>query len=156
MKISIRILAVITSATLAVSAYAGSHNLVTADVNDPVTLRINIMQNVGAATGLASGMMKGEIPFDPIAAQAALVTINTAALGLSGLFPAGMEENMRSSAGPAIWADAAGFKAAVAKFIADSGEAKVFPPESVEELRAAFSIVGANCKACHKTYRIKR
>jgi cytochrome c556 len=151
-----RILAVITTATLAVSAYAGSHNLVTADVNDPVTLRINIMQNVGAATGLASGMMKGNIPFDPIAAQAALVTINTAALGLSGLFPAGMEENLRSTAGPAIWTDAAGFKAAIAKFIADSDDAKSFPPATVEELQVAFAVVGANCKACHKTYRIKR
>ena len=156
MKNSMRILAVITSATLAVSAYAGSHNLLTADVNDPVTLRINIMQNVGAATGLASGMMKGEIPFDPIAAQAALATINTAALGLSGLFPAGMEENMRSSAGPAIWADAAGFKSAIAKFITDTGAAKSSPPATVEELQATFAVVGANCKACHKTYRIKR
>ena len=156
MKNSMRILAVITSATLAVSAYAGSHNLLTADVNDPVTLRINIMQNVGAATGLASGMMKGEIPFDPLTAQVALATINTAALSLSGLFPAGMEENMRSSAGPAIWADAAGFKSAIAKFIADSGAAKSSPPATVEELRAAFAVVGANCKACHKTYRIKR
>jgi len=151
-----RILAVITTATLAVSAYAGSHNLVTADVNDPVTLRINLMQNVGAATGLAAGMMKGEIPFDPLTARAALATINTAALGMSGLFPAGMEENMRSTAGPAIWSDEAGFKSAIAKFIADSGAAKSSAPATVEDLQAAFASVGENCKACHRTYRIKR
>ena len=156
MKKSIRLLAVITAGTLAVSAYAGSHNLVTADVNDPVSLRINTMQNVGAATGVAAGMMKGEIPFDPITAQLALTTINTAALGLSGLFPDGMEENMRSSAGPAIWADAAGFKAAIAKFVSDSGAAKSSAPASVAELQAAFGPVGGNCKACHKDYRIKR
>ncbi len=156
MKSSIRILAVAAAATLAVSAYAGGHNLVTPDINDPVTLRINIMQNVGASAGLVSAMMKGTIPFEPLAAQAALVTINTAALGLSGLFPAGMPENMRSSAAPAIWTDAAGFKAAIAKFIADSDDAKLFPPESVEELRDAFSVLGGNCKACHKAFRIKR
>lgn len=156
MKYSMRILAVATAATLAVSANAGSHNLVTADVNDPVTLRINIMQNVGASAGLAAGMMKGKIPFDPFAAKAALTTINTAALGMSGLFPAGMPENMRSTAGPAIWTDPAGFKAAIAKFIEDSTEVNVFPPETVEELQAAFAVVGSNCKSCHQNYRIKR
>ena len=156
MKTSMRILAAITTASIAVSAYAGSHNLVTADVNDAVTLRINMMQNVGAATGLSAGMMKGEIPFDPITALAALSTINTAALGLSGLFPAGMEENMRSTAGPAIWADAAGFNSAIAKFIADSGAAKMSAPATLEEFQAAFGAVGENCKACHRTYRIKR
>ena len=149
LKNSTRIFTILASAAFAVSAYAGSHNLVTADVNDPVSLRINLMQNAGAATGLASGMMKGNIPFDPIAAQAALATINTAALGLPGLFPAGMEENMRSSAGPAIWSDAAGFNSAMAKFISDTGAAKSSAPASVEELQAAFAAVGANCQACH-------
>jgi len=156
LKNSIRILALAATATFAVSANAGSHNFVAADVNDPVTLRINIMQNVGAATGLVSGMMKGNVPFDPIAAQAALSTINTASLGLSGLFPSGMDENMRSTAGPAIWADADSFKSAIAKFIADTGAAKSSPPATVEELQAAFAIVGANCQSCHKAYRIKR
>jgi len=150
------IMAIATAATLAISANAGNHNLVTADINDPVSLRINIMQNVGASAGLIAGMMKKEIPFNPYAATAALKTINTAALGLSGLFPAGMPENMRSSAGPAIWADQAGFKAAIAKFIEDSTEVNVFPPETVEELQAAFAVVGANCKSCHQNYRIKR
>lgn len=156
MKYPMRILAFATVATLAVSANAGSHNLVTADVNDPVTLRINIMQNVGAAAGLSSGMLKWEIPFDPITAQAALATINTASLALAGLFPAGMEENLRSSAGPAIWADAAGFKDTIAKFIADSTAAKASAPATLEEFETAFTAVASNCKACHKTYRIKR
>ena len=156
MKTSLRILTLATVATMAVSAYAGSHNFVTADINDPVSLRINIMQNVGAATGIVAGMMKGEIPFDPMAAQAALTTINTGALGLSGLFPAGMEENMRSTAGPATWTDPDGFKAAIAQLIADSGAAKSSAPASVEELQAAFAPVADNCTECHKTYRIKR
>ena len=156
MKNSMRILAAITVVTLAVTANAGSHNLVTADVNDPVSLRINLMQNAGAATGLASGMMKGNIPFDPIAAQAALATLNTVSLGLPGLFPANAEENMRSSAGPAVWSDAAGFNSAMAKFISDTGAAKSSAPASVEELQVAFATVGANCQACHKAYRIKR
>lgn len=156
MKKSIRTLAIAATATLAVSANAGSHNLVTADVNDPVTLRINIMQNVGAAAGLSAGMLKWEVPFDPVTAQAALTTINTAALSLAGLFPAGMEENLRSSAGPAIWSDNAGFKAAIAKFIADSTAAKASAPATLEEFEAVFTTVADNCKACHKTYRIKR
>ncbi len=156
MKYSMRILAVATAATLAVSANAGSHNLVTADVNDPVTLRINIMQNIGAATGLSAGMLKWEVPFDPITAQAALATINTGALSLAGLFPAGAAENMRSTAGPAIWSDTAGFNAAMAKFIADSSAAKAAAPSTIEEFEAVFTELAGNCKACHKSYRIKR
>lgn len=156
MKTSIQIIALAVATTIGISAFAGGHNLVTADVNDPVTLRINIMQNNGAAVGLSSGMLKGEIPFDPLTAQIALNAINTGALGLAGLFPAGAEENLRSSAAPAIWSDPAGFKTAIAKFIADSGAAKSSNPETLEEFKVAFSSVAANCKACHKPYRIKR
>ena len=156
MNNSIRIFAFAAVATIGVSAFAGGHNLVTADVNDPVTLRINIMQNNGAAAGLSAGMLKGEIPFNPLTAQAALASINTGALGFAGLFPEGAEENLRSSAGPAIWSDAAGFNAAIAKFIADSGAAKSSAPATLEEFKVAFSSVAANCQACHKAYRIKR
>jgi len=151
-----KFIAIAITAVSAVSATAGSHNLVTADVNDPVTLRINVMQNAGAATGIASAMIKGNIPFDPFTALAAFTAINTASLGLAGLFPAGAEENMRSSAGPAIWNDPTGFKSAIAKFIADSGAAKASPPASLDEFKVAFGSVTSNCKACHQKYRIKR
>lgn len=156
MRTSFSIIAIAAIATISVSAFAGGHNLVTADINDPVTLRINIMQNNGAAAGLASGMLKGEIPFDPLTAQAALNAINSGALGFAALFPTGAEENMRSSAGPAIWSDPAGFKAAVAKFISDSGAAKASAPATLEEFSVAFTSVATNCRACHKAYRIKR
>ena len=149
-------LAAAVAAVFTVSANAGGHNLVVADVNDPVSLRINIMQNVGAATGVASGMMKGEIPFDAIAAAGALSTLNTAALGIQGLFPAGSDDNPRSSAAPAIWADAAGFNAAIAKFISDSGTAKASAPSDLASFQAAFGSVASNCKSCHQTYRVKR
>lgn len=156
MKTSLKVLAFTALTTFAVSATAGGHNLVPADVNDPVSLRINLMQNVGAATGVASGMMKGEIPFDALTAQSVLATINTAALGMEGLYPAGMEENMRSSAGPNVWANAEGFKAAIAKFIADSGAAKDAKPADLAAFQSVFSTVGGNCKACHQDFRIRR
>lgn len=156
MKTSVRIIALAAITTIGFSAFAGGHNKITADVNDPVTLRINIMQNNGALAGLSSGMLKGEIPFDPLTAQAALTSINTAALGLVGLFPAVAEEDLRSTAGPTVWSDPAGFRSAIAKFIADSGAAKSSAPATLEEFKVAFSNVAANCQSCHKSYRIKR
>jgi len=143
------------AATITLSANAGGHNLVVADVNDPVSLRINVMQNVGAAAAVSGGMLKGEIPFDPVVAKGALAVLNTAALGMQGLFPAGSDSNPRSSAAPNVWTDTAGFNAAIAKFIADSGAANKSAPADLAAFGAAFGSVAANCKSCHQAYRVK-
>lgn len=145
--------AVTTAFTL--SANAGSHNLVVADVSDPVSLRINLMQNVGAAAGISGGMLKGEIPFDPAVANGALAVLNTAALGMQGLFPADSDSNPRSSAAPNVWTDTDGFNAAIAKFISDSGAANKTAPADLAAFGAAFGSVAANCKSCHQDYRVK-
>ena len=113
--------------------------------------RQDAMSHVGAATKAAAAMAKGEVPFDAVAAELALRTMNATALGFKHMFPEGSETGSNTEAGPAIWSDRAGFDAAVDKFIADTG-AKVTDEAS---FKAAFGAATGNCGSCHKAYRVK-
>ncbi|MBV9548332.1 MAG: cytochrome c [Alphaproteobacteria bacterium] len=52
---------------------------------------------------------------------------------------------------PAVWTDAAGFKAAADKFTADA--AKVGAATDGPSLQVALTAVNADCGGCHRTYR---
>lgn len=116
---------------------------------DPILDRQAVMKNTGAATGAGAKIMKGEAPFDLTTAQLILRTMNNAAHGLGYMFPAGSETGHKTRAKQAIWDDAAGFQAAVAKFAADSS-AQVTDEAS---FKAAFGAVTKNCGTCHEAYR---
>jgi len=119
---------------------------------DPATQRQAMMKNVGAATGAAAAMVKGQIEFNAVAAQLALRTMNNAGIGFGNLFPVGSETGAETEASPKIWSDRAGFDGAVAKFAADtSGAEKI---TSLDGLKVAFGRATANCSTCHKAYRI--
>lgn len=149
-------LAILTSAAISTSVIADSHNAVAVDVNDPVSLRINIMQNVGGAMGILAGMAKGEIPFDAALAKSAFANMNTAALGFIQQYPEGSNDNPRSSAAPAIWENSDGFSAAVDKFINDTSAAAKSDFSDEDGLKAVFGSVAGNCKACHQDFRVKQ
>lgn len=126
---------------------------------DALGTRKAVMQSVGAAAGLAGGMMKGEIPYSPAAGKSAIASMNAAAVTFGDYFPAGSDTG-ETTASPKIWEDAAGFKAALAKFGTDTGAAmnasgKVGPAD-LDAFKAAMGPVFANCKACHEAYRVKK
>ena len=110
-----------------------------------------LMKNVGAATKVAAGMVKGQVPFDAVAAQLAMRTMNNAALGFGHMFPDGSQTGAETEAAPAIWSDRAGFDAAVAKFAADTSATIT----DLGSLKQAFGAAAANCGSCHKAYRTK-
>ncbi|MEL7229280.1 MAG: cytochrome c [Pseudomonadota bacterium] len=114
--------------------------------------RQEIMRNVGAATKVTAGMARGQVPFDAVAAQMALKTMHSAALGFGYMFPEGSESGSNTEASSKIWSDRAGFDKLVNKFVADTS-AKV---TDLESLRQAFGGIAANCSACHKVYREKK
>lgn len=126
-----------------------------ADPTDPISLRQHLMANLGKATGIGGRMLKGEIDYNPQAARAVLLTMSSVALGFGRMFPEG-STSPDSEARDTIWTDRAGFRAAVAKFIADTEAAAAQPMGSIDEFRAQFGAVTANCKACHEAYRIKK
>ncbi|MEX3008653.1 cytochrome c [Hoeflea sp. TYP-13] len=136
-------LAVLLSAGLVGSSLAA---------DDPSKDRQGIMKNVGAATGVGAKMVKGEMEFDPVAAQLVFNTMNAAANGYGYLFPEGSESGNETEASPKIWQDKAGFNAAVAKFIADTN-VKI---TDMDSFKAAFGAATKNCGSCHEAYRIKK
>ncbi len=136
---------IFVASTLSVAAVAAG---------DPAVERQLMMKNVGAATGAAAAMVKGQAEFNAVAAQLALRTMNSAALGFGHLFPKGSETGAETEASPKIWSDGAGFDAAVAKFAADTAGAETIT--SLDGLKAAFGKATENCGACHKAYRVKK
>lgn len=119
---------------------------------DAAKERQDIMKNVGAATKVLAGMSKGQIPFDAVAAQMALKTMNSAAIGFGYMFPEGSETGSETEAAPAIWSDRAGFDKAVNKFVVDTSGTVT----DANSLKEAFGGAAANCGACHKVYRVKK
>ena len=58
----------------------------------------------------------------------------------------------KTGAGPAIWSDAAGFKAEAVKFTTDAKAAGA--SKDAASFAAALKTVQADCGGCHKTYRV--
>jgi len=126
--------------------------------DDPIATRQAIMASVGAAAGLGGGMMKGEIAYNPAAGKAAIASMNAAAVSFGDFFPAGSDQG-KTDAAAAIWENADGFTAELAKFSAATGKAMEAAgkdgPADLDAFKAAMGPVFATCKSCHETYRKK-
>lgn len=127
--------------------------------DDPIGTRKALMQAMGAAAAPAGAMMKGEMPYSPVVAKASIATMVAVSKAMGDYFPEG-STSADSTAAPKIWEDAAGFKAAVDKFMADAGAAGTASgkdgPADLEAFKAAIGPVMGNCKACHESYRIQK
>lgn len=125
---------------------------------DPIAARQAIMSSVGAAAGLAGGVMKGELPYAPAIGKAAIATFQAAAMTYGGFFPEGAQDPARSKASAKIWEDRAGFDAELAKFLAATSAAAAASGRSGPADAAAFVAlvepIMAGCKTCHEAYRL--
>ncbi len=128
----------------------------TAVAGDPAADRQAMMKNVGASMRVAAGMVQGKIPFEALAAELAMRTMNSTALGYPAMFPAGSETGADTEAAPAIWSNTAGFQAGLAKFAADAAKAAEAAKGGADSFKAAFGAVAKNCKACHQDFRVKK
>ena len=150
MKINFGAAAAVVAVGVATLAYAGPNE-------DIIKLRRGLMQNANQqAIKIVIQMAKGDAPFDATVAQAALMTIAHDAAVFPSLFPAGTESGGEAGgetkAGPAIWSDAAGFKALSNKMVTDA-EAAAAAATTLDGLKGALGPVGQNCQACHEKYR---
>jgi cytochrome c556 len=125
----------------------------TAAFAGPIEDRQASMKAIAAAAKDASTAAKAT-PYDAATVKAKLQVIADAADKFPTLFPKGTEAGgaTKTGAGPAIWTDAAGFKAAAAKLSTDAKAAGA--AASADAFTAAFKTVQADCGACHKTYRV--
>ena len=151
-----RIVLAASAVLLAGAASADSHDKVKPELGDPVSLRMNMMKNVGKAMGELGAMAKGEKKYERRVAMLGFRVMNAAALGLSDQFPEGSDTGHDTEAKSTIWSDRAGFEAAVAKFIADTAAATEGGVGDEEAFKASFGKVAENCKGCHEDYRIKK
>ncbi|MEI6485541.1 MAG: cytochrome c [Sphingomonadales bacterium] len=121
----------------------------------PIEERQAIMKGNGRDTKMGGAMLKGEAPFDAATANKILGNYVAGAKAFPGLFPAGSNTG-DTEASPAIWAKPADWKAATAKFQADTAAAAALKPSDAAGFGKAFGMVTANCKSCHEAFRIKK
>lgn len=120
--------------------------------DDPVTTRKKLMQANGGAAGLAGGMASGEIPFNAVAAQSAIRTMNAVAYSYGDYFPEGSSEG-DTRASPKIWEEMEEFQQYLADFRAATDAARGTDIQSVEQLQAAMGEIGPLCQQCHEEFR---
>jgi cytochrome c556 len=145
----------ILTGTLASALWVGSAQAQFAKPEDAVKYRQSALQLIASHFGRMQPVMKGQVPYDAAAIKANVELLKTLSVLPWAGFVVGSQAG--TSAKPEVWSDAAGFKAAQSKFegavdklavAANSGD--------LDRVRAAFGDVGASCKACHDSYRVKK
>lgn len=123
--------------------------------DNPVDAREALMSANGAASAVAGGMLKGDIPYTPAVGKSVIATFDATAHTFGLLFPDG---STSKEASPKIWSDRAGFDAELAKFqaaVADAVKASgKSGPADLDAFKAAAQPVLGTCKGCHQTYRL--
>jgi cytochrome c556 len=123
---------------------------------DPIATRQALMKQNGKDIGAAMKMIKGEEPYDAAKAVAIFTSMNGVAMKFGSHFPPSSKTGGDTEASPAIWEKPAEFKAAVAKFQADTKAAMAAKPATLDAFKASFGPVAGNCKSCHESFRIKK
>ena len=82
---------------IVLSVLAGSVATAAVAADDPIAVRKALMQGVGGAAGTAGGMMKGEIPYNPVVAKGAIAAINASASAFGDYFPEGTADDERTA-----------------------------------------------------------
>ncbi len=122
---------------------------------EPQEVRKEIMESIGKAMGGLVGIVKGKTPYDAEVVKASLTTINEKIKAFPDQFPKGSETGHKTEASPKIWENFDDFKAKAAKLEQDSSALLAALPADQAAVGAAVKTLGADCGACHETYRLK-
>ena len=122
----------------------------------PIEDRKAIMKGNGRDTKMGGDMLKGVAPFDAATANKILANYAAAAKAFPAHFPANSKAGGETEAAPAVWDKPADWKAATAKFQADTAAAAAMKITDAAGFGKAFGMVTANCKSCHEGFRIKK
>ena len=120
---------------------------------DAVKYRQSALFVMGQHFGRLGAMANGKIPFDAsAAAENARIVAEMSKLPWAG-FVAGADS---PKAKPEIWSDAAKFKEANEKLMAETQKlASATKGGTLESLKAAFGDTASACKNCHDNFRNK-
>jgi cytochrome c556 len=123
--------------------------------DDPITTRKKLMQANGAVFyGMAQGLLKGEIPFDPVLAASVIRTSNAVAYSFGDYFPEGSDQG-DTRASPKIWEEMAEFQQYLADFQKATDAAREADPKTLEAFQTAVNEIGQTCQQCHEEFRLK-
>jgi cytochrome c556 len=143
----------ILSHVLAVAVAIGGVIAVAAQT-DAIDARKSIMKNNGKNFKAAVAMVRGEQPFDPEKAKAALAAFADAGRKMPDLFPDDSKSG-KTDASPKIWQRMSDVKARFAKLEQDAAAAQ----DNVKDLGAfktSMQAINNDCRDCHELYRIRR
>jgi cytochrome c556 len=122
---------------------------------DAVKYRKAAFPVMAAHFGRIGAMAQGKAPWDAQAAAANMAVIDTVHKLPFAAFGAGTDQG-ETKARAEIWKDAAGFKSAGDKMMAEMAKlSTAVKSGSFDNVKAAFGPVGGACKACHDDYRAK-
>jgi len=122
--------------------------------DDPISTRRKLMQANGAVFyGAAQGMIKGEIPFNPVLAAAVIRTNNAVAYSFGDYFPPGSDKG-DTRASPKIWDEMEEFQRYLAEFRAATDAARQADPKTLEAFQASMTEVNRTCQQCHDEFRL--
>ena len=121
---------------------------------DAIKYRQGALNVMAAHVGRLGAMAQGRVPYDAKAAAEHMAVINVVHKLPWTAFPAGSDKGHPNRAKSSIWSDAAGFKAASDKLVAEVAKLDAaVKAGNADALKAAFGPVGASCKGCHDNYR---
>jgi cytochrome c556 len=126
---------------------------VRAQQSDAIHQRQELMKDNQEQMRALTGMVRGQVPFNIAAAQAALQQIEQNARQIPSLFQADQEPGP-TAALPVIWERKAAFAMRAAKFEQDVADA-LGRISDQDSLQAAIQQIGQNCSGCHEIYRRK-
>ena len=141
--------------TLAVSAIAVC--MTAAAAQEAVKARKDVMGAIAKPYyGVLARMNRGQVPFDPAAANAALNLIAAESQKVAAVFATNVQPDKKSDydASPKIWQNKADFDAKLAAFVKAADENKN-GAKDLDTFKVAFQNVSKACDACHENYRVK-
>lgn len=124
---------------------------------DAIKYRQGAFTVMAAHFGRVAGMAQGRVPYDAkVAADNIAVVMAVHQLPLAA-FSEGTDKGLPNRARPEIWRDAAKFKAAADKYVAEMAKLDAAAKAgTLDALRGAVGAVGGSCKNCHDDFRAER
>jgi len=124
---------------------------------DAIKYRQAAFTVMGNHVGRIGAMAAGKAPFDAkAAADSAHIVATLSTLPLTG-FGEGTDKGLPNRAKPEIWKDAAKFKAAGDKMVAEVAKLETAAKSgSLDAIKAAMGGVGGSCKGCHDDFRAEK
>jgi cytochrome c556 len=147
---------ILRAAALALLAHGGVRADDQLGGQEAVDARQHNLKDLGGAFKAVRDQVRKSQP-DLIQVQQAAEQIDQLAADMKAWFPKSSQpsEDVETDAKPAIWSDAQGFSAALAKFQQEAPKLLAFAKaKDTQSLKKQVTIVGGTCKGCHDTYRV--